>query len=87
MIGQPTDAPPFKAGKYKHYKGVEYHALTLACHESTHEWYVVYRPLSDNSEEPTTWIRPYNEFFSAVIVDEVVIPRFTYISNDIVDAD
>lgn len=86
MISQPTLPPPFKTGKYRHYKGGEYQALALACHEETHEWFVVYRPLYDHGDAPGTWIRSYDNFFSMVSIDEVSVPRFTHISDTVVDA-
>lgn len=86
MISQPTLPPPFKPGTYRHYKGGEYEALTLACHEETHEWYVVYRPLYDHGDAPGTWVRTYDNFFSLVSIDEVSVPRFTPITNTVVDA-
>lgn len=86
MISQPALPPPFKAGKYRHYKGGEYQALSLACHEETHEWFVVYRPLYDYGDAPGTWIRTYDNFFSLVAVDDVSVPRFTHITDEVVDA-
>lgn len=86
MISHPTDEPEFKPGKYTHYKGGEYQALTLACHEETHEWFVVYRPLYEHGDSPGTWIRSYSSFFSMVSVDGVSIPRFTYAADTVVDA-
>jgi hypothetical protein len=87
MISRPTQAPPFRPGKYRHYKGGEYQALTVACHEETHDWYVVYRPLYEHKDAPEMWIRPYTSFFGTVNLDGIITQRFVLISDVVVDAD
>ena len=86
ILSRPTDEPPFTPGIYKHYKGGMYHAIGLACHEETHEWYVIYKPMYEHGDSPDTWIRAYANFFSSVSLEGAAVPRFTLIPEAIVDA-
>jgi hypothetical protein len=45
---------------YQHYRGNMYRVIALAIHEKTFEPVVVYT--SENSSEPTTWVRPLTSF-------------------------
>jgi hypothetical protein len=61
-----------KAGIYIHYKGGKYEVITAkAKHSETGEKLVVYK--NQNGE---TWVRPFEMFFSTVIVDGVELNRF-----------
>lgn len=85
MIGGPTEAPPFKPGKYRHYKGGEYEAVCLACDEETHKWLVIYKPLYPHEGMPDMWARVYDVFYGKVVVDGVTLPRFTFLQDTVVD--
>ena len=61
-------------GRYRHYKGGEYHVIGTARHSETGELLVVYRCLYDND---SLWVRPLAMFMEAVIVDGQEMPRFT----------
>ena len=72
-----------KMGKYRHFKGGEYHVLGVALHSETQEPYVVYRALYG---ERGVWVRPMGMFFSPV--DKVKYPdvkqvyRFERVEED-----
>lgn len=76
MIQQLTP-PAFTPGVYKHYKGWEYQAVGLACHEADLVWHVVYKPLYPHEGMPDVWIRPFDEFMGEVEVDGQMVPRFS----------
>lgn len=71
--------PPFTPGVYRHYKGWEYEALGVACHESELSWLVIYKPLYPHEHAPDIWARPYDDFCSTVEIDGKTVPRFELI--------
>ena len=60
-------------GRYRHYKGAEYHVYEVATHSETGEQLVVYRPLYG---EAKLWVRPLQMFTETVTVGEKTMPRF-----------
>lgn len=67
-----------KPGKYRHYKGHDYHVYEVATHSEDESLYVVYRPLYG---EGKLWIRPLEMFTECVDVDGKLQPRFAYIGE------
>lgn len=61
-------------GVYRHYKGGEYRALSLATHTETAERMVVYQSLKDEQ----IWVRPLALFLEDVGQDGKMVPRFAY---------
>ena len=68
----PTLAP----GRYRHYKGLDYEVMGVACHSETLEALVVYRPLYNDSG---WWVRPFSMFVENVVIDGVEQPRFALV--------
>lgn len=68
--------PELELGRYRHYKGGEYEALMLVCHEATHEWMVIYRAQYETGDMPSTWARGYEDFTSVVERDGAKVSRF-----------
>jgi hypothetical protein len=67
-------ALPYAApGRYRHYKGNLYELIGVVRHSETLEPMVLYRPLKGDG---TQWVRPYQHFFSQVLVDGQWQPRF-----------
>lgn len=62
--------------KYKHFKGGIYDLLYIAEHSETQERLVVYK-----NAEGKVYVRPYDMFFSKVIVDNQEVPRFKKIET------
>ena len=69
-----------RAGRYRHYKGREYHVLGIARHSETLEPLVVYQALYG---ERGLWVRPA-AMFTEVIGDSTGgrAPRFAFIANE-----
>ena len=67
-----------KAGKYRHYKGMEYELLEVATHTETGEQLAIYRALYG---EYGLWARPLAMFVETVEVDGERQPRFRYIGG------
>lgn len=67
-------------GRYRHYKGSDYQVIGVAQHSETGEQLVVYRTLYGDFD---LWVRPVSMFIEQVQVDDVAIPRFTFISEDV----
>ena len=67
-----------KPGKYRHFKGGEYHVYGMARHSETGEELVVYRPLYG---EGGLWVRPLSMFRETVNRDGREVPRFEYVSS------
>lgn len=67
-----------KTGKYQHYKGNLYEVIGVARHSETEEELVVYRALYGNFN---LWVRPLAMFLENVEVDDLIMPRFKYISS------
>lgn len=70
--------PPFRLGRYRHYKGNEYRALGLARHSETLEWLVIYQALYG---EGGTWVRPWAMFTETVVIDGTAQPRFAWVAE------
>ncbi|MFT6201716.1 MAG: hypothetical protein ACJAZJ_000899 [Candidatus Endobugula sp.] len=64
------------AGLYLHYKGQEYEVIEVARHSETQEWVVVYRCLYGDY---SLWVRPYDMFVEAIVINDVEVPRFQYL--------
>ena len=67
-----------KAGKYRHFKGMEYEVIGIARHSETEEPLVVYRALYG---EGGLWVRPLAMWNEQVDRDDYHGPRFTYIGE------
>ena len=65
--------PELPSGRYRHYKGNDYHVYGVARHSETLEPVVVYRPLYG---EGALWVRPLAMFCEHVVVDGARVPRF-----------
>jgi hypothetical protein len=65
-----------KPGRYRHFKGGEYHVQGTATHSETGEQLVVYTPLYG---EGGLWVRPLSMFLETVDRDGELQARFTYI--------
>lgn len=61
-------------GIYEHYKGNRYEVIGVGRHTETEELFVMYKPLYE-SDVPF-WVRPYDMFFSSVLINGVDTPRF-----------
>ena len=85
MLSTPLESPELPLGKYRHYKGELYEVVGVACHEETHAWLVVYKPLYDHEGYPDLWVRPYEVFTETVVVGEVVVRRFEFVPDEVVD--
>lgn len=66
-------------GIYQHYKGQYYEVLDVARHTETLEEVVVYRALYG---EQALWVRPLKMFLEQVEVNDKMMPRFRYISDN-----
>lgn len=67
--------PILRSGRYRHYKGNDYHVLDIARHSETEQWFVVYRCLyGDHS----LWLRPLEMFTELVTVEGQEFERFKY---------
>ena len=64
-----------KAGKYRHFKGMEYEVIGIARHSETEEPLVVYRALYG---EGGLWVRPLAMWNEQVDRDDYHGPRFIY---------
>lgn len=78
-----THMEHIQKGKYQHYKGNLYEVIDIVRHSETLEELVLYRALyeSDDFGKDALWVRPKNMFLENVIIDEINVPRFTYISE------
>jgi hypothetical protein len=65
-------------GHYRHYKGNEYEVIGEGTHTETEEKFVVYKSLY---EPYAIWVRPFDMFFSLVIIDGKKTPRFAKVNN------
>jgi len=71
-----TDLPPLPslpAGRYRHYKQLDYEVLSVVRHSETLEPLVLYKALYG---EQGLWVRPFAMFTEEVVVDGVRRPRF-----------
>lgn len=65
--------------KFRHYKGGLYEYICEARHSETEEYYVVYRPLYNDSG---VWIRPKEMFFGKVDIEGEPVPRFSEVTDE-----
>ena len=70
----------FKKGVYRHFKGNYYRAFFQAQHSETNEWLVVYQRLYGDFGYS---VRPVNMFLEDVLVEGKLVPRFSFIKEDI----
>ena len=66
------------AGRYRHYKGMEYQVLDTVRHSETLEPMTLYRALYG---ERGLWVRPAAMFEEEVVIEGVRQARFTRISE------
>ncbi len=69
-------------GIYQHYKGNYYKVIGISKHSETLEELVVYQALYDDYG---LWVRPLPMFYESVIVNNSSVPRFRFISKELVD--
>ena len=67
-----------KPGIYKHYKGNRYEVIGIGRHTETLEDFVLYRALYGDYD---LWIRPLSMFCETVLIENVSMPRFTYMQE------
>ena len=71
-----ADLPPLPnlpAGRYRHYKQLDYEVLGVVRHSETLEPLVLYKALYG---EQGLWVRPFAMFTEELVVDGVRRPRF-----------
>ncbi len=68
-----------RPGRYRHYKGKEYHVIGCAKHSETEEELVVYRALYG---ERGLWVRPVAMFLEDVLVAGKRLNRFEFIGEE-----
>ncbi len=68
-----------KTGRYRHYKGNEYHVIGIARHSETEEELVVYR---QDYGERGLWVRPKAMFLETVEIGGQLLARFEYLGED-----
>jgi hypothetical protein len=71
-----TDLPPLPtlpAGRYQHYKQLDYEVIGVVRHSETLEPLVLYKALYG---EQGLWVRPFAMFTEEVVVDGIRKPRF-----------
>ncbi len=76
-----SDLPPLptlSAGRYRHYKKLDYEVLGVVRHSETLEPLVLYKALYG---EQGLWVRPFAMFTEEVVVDGVRRPRFEKLNN------
>ena len=76
-----ADLPPLPAlpaGRYRHYKQLEYEVLGVVRHSETLEPLVLYKALYG---EQGLWVRPFAMFTEDVWVDGVSLPRVKKLSD------
>ncbi|MSQ65469.1 MAG: DUF1653 domain-containing protein [Limnohabitans sp.] len=65
--------PSLPAGRYRHYKQLDYEVLGVVRHSETLEPLVLYRALYG---EQGLWVRPFAMFTEDMVVDGVKRKRF-----------
>ena len=70
--------PSLPAGRYRHYKKLDYEVLGVVRHSETLEPLVLYKALYG---EQGLWVRPFAMFTEEVVVDGVRRPRFEKLNN------
>ena len=76
-----ADLPPLPnlpAGRYRHYKQLDYEVLGVVRHSETLEPLVLYKALYG---EQGLWVRPFAMFTDEVVVDGVRRPRFQKLND------
>ena len=76
-----TDLPPLPnlpAGRYRHYKQLDYEVLGVVRHSETLKPLVLYKALYG---EQGLWVRPLAMFIEEVVVDGVRRPRFQKLND------
>ena len=76
-----TDLPPLPnlpAGRYRHYKQLDYEVLGVVRHSETLEPLVLYKALYG---EQGLWVRLFAMFIEEVVVDGVRRPRFQKLND------
>ena len=76
-----ADLPPLPnlpAGRYRHYKQLNYEVLGVVRHSETLEPLVLYKALYG---EQGLWVRPFAMFTEEVVVDGVRRPRFQKLND------
>jgi len=71
-----TDLPPLPtlpAGRYQHYKQLDYEVIGVVRHSETLEPLVLYKALYG---EQGLWVRPFAMFTEEVVVDGIRRSRF-----------
>ncbi len=68
---------PTRKGQYRHYKGLRYEVIDTVRHSETLEPMTLYRALYG---EQGLWVRPAAMFEEAVLIEDVLQPRFTWLS-------
>ncbi len=68
-----------RPGRYRHYKGKEYHVIGCAKHSETEEELVVYRALYG---ERGLWVRPVAMFLEDVLVAGKRLNRVEFIGEE-----
>lgn len=71
-----AEAQTFKFGVYRHYKGQDYRALSIARMEATGQEVVIYVALYG---EGAVWVRPLKEFLETIDNNDEKTNRFTLI--------
>lgn len=79
-----SDLPPLplepRPGRYRHYKGREYHVLGIARHSETLETLVVYQALYG---ERGLWVRPAAMFIETIATPAGErVPRFAFVAAE-----
>lgn len=72
------DCRKIKPGKYRHYKGRDYHVIDTVYHSETQELLVLYRPLYG---EMALWVRPFDMFEELLEFDGKLVKRFQWIEG------
>ena len=76
-----ADLPPLPnlpAGRYRHYKQLDYEVLGVVRHSETLEPLVLYKALYG---EQGLWVRPFAMFTEELVVDGLRRPRFQKLND------
>jgi hypothetical protein len=79
---QEKSIPMITPGRYRHYKGKDYHVIGVAKHSETEEDLVVYRELYGAYG---LWVRPVEMFCEKVNTGGKLVSRFERIDEDNLD--
>ena len=71
--------PSLPAGRYRHYKKLDYEVLGVVRHSETLEPLVLYRPLYNASG---LWVRPHAMFFEHIEFEGRLQPRFALVTDN-----